>query len=192
MYPRIAVALLAFGGMSGAAHAGITVNATIDGQIQPSCSNAEDVLFTPATTLANMRFSYLCPTDGVLHTCTPAAAAPPAEAGTPLFNYNPSTLTVNVVCTGGTASGLEVWGTKDGVPITGCNPATNVSFNSSLPVASCVAGSIGGTAACVQFQCPQTAIQGCFPVQESSYNFAARRIEVTCETIVPMAIDSFE
>ena len=191
MYPRIAVALLAFGGLSGAAHAGITVNANIDGQ-NLSCANAEDVVFTPASTLANMRFSYLCPTDGVLHTCTPTEASAPAPAGTPLFAYSPSTLSVTVVCTGGTASGLEVWGTKDGVPITGCNPATNVVFNSSLPVASCVAGAVGGTAACVQFQCPQSALQGCFPVEESSYDFAARRIEVNCETLVPMAIDSFE
>ena len=195
MYPRIAVALLAFGGMSGAVQAGITVNATIDGQVQPTCVNAEDVNFMPASTLANMRFSYVCPTDGVLHTCTPAEAplTGGVEPGTPFFNYSPSTLTVNIVCTGGTASGLEVWGSKDGVPIEGCNPATNVSFNGSLPVANCVAGSIGGSAACVQFQCPQSAtVQGCFPVEESQYDFANRRVHVTCETIVPMAIDSFE
>lgn len=194
MYPRIAVALLAFGGMSGAAHAGITVYATIDGQVQPACANAEDVVFTPATTLANMRFSYLCPADGVQHTCTPAETPVQGaiQPGTPFFSYNPSALSVTIVCTGGTASGLEVWGTKDGVPITGCNPATNVVFNSALPVGNCVAGAVGGTAACVQFQCPQTALQGCFPIEESSYDFALRRVEVTCETQVPLAIDGFE
>lgn len=192
MYPRIAVALLAFGGMSGAAHAGITVNATIDGQPVPACANAEDVVFTPATTLAGMRFSYLCPADGVLHTCTPVAAGLPAEAGTPLFSYNPATLSVTIVCTNGSASGLEVWGMKDGVAITGCNPATNITFNSALPVGTCVAGVQGGTAACVQFQCPQTALQGCFPIAQSNYDFAERRIEVTCETLIPMLVDGFD
>ena len=210
MFSKAVAALGACVFLIPAAEAAVSVDFTVGTQQTKSCAAAENVRLTPATTVAGMRFSYLCNDDGVELTCQPAVAStdPDIQPGGPNVKYTATGggAAIAVVCDDGPAAapvsvkGTEVLGIAGPTPLVGCHPATAISFQTSLAVEECVAGSGAGTAACLKYRCPNdTATRACFPVANVAYTArlpesesALRRVNVQCELRPPMLNDNFD
>ena len=210
MFSKAVAALGACVFLIPAAEAAVSVNFTVGTQQTKTCAAAENVRLTPATTVAGMRFSYLCNDDGVELTCQPAVAStdPDIQPGGPNIKYSPTGggASIAVVCDDGptaapvSVKGTEVIGIAGSDPLVGCHPATGISFQASTSADSCIANSGSGTASCLHYQCPgDTAPRACFPVANVAYTArlpdsasALRRLTVECEMRPPMLNDNFD
>ena len=210
MHARFVAALCTGALLVPAAEAAISVNFNVMNQQPLVCSAAENVRLTPAASLSGVRFSFDCIADGVRRTCQPAPATndPDIEPNAPFVKYLPngSGASITVVCdTSPNAAplsikGTEVVGAAGPTDITGCHPATNVTFEASIPVESCIAGSGAGSASCLRYRCPsESTARACFPVAQLSYvgslpetDSALRRLSVICEMRPPMLSSEFD
>lgn len=217
MLKRIALALLAWGGLSDSASAGVKVLADLEGDgVAPyfECADADAIAITPGTDPGDIGFSFRCAADGIRRGCRiqydPGNVT---NAASMVFVYRPtgdgtsSQPSIGVGCVAGTTTvtGTEVYGFIDENTIasadgqSACNPATQIELIPSLPVQECVRGvdpDVLSSASCVKFQCPGDDVpRGCFPVIDLLYEGVgsdAPKVRVVCETRVPMLVDGFD
>ncbi|HVF36095.1 MAG TPA: hypothetical protein VND91_12305 [Candidatus Saccharimonadia bacterium] len=210
MFSRVVAALCTGAFLVPAADAAISVNFKVGTQQPLICAAAENVRLTPAAAVQGMRFSFDCMDNGVRRTCQPALASndPDILPSGPLVKYTPTGggAAITVVCDDSPSAapvsikGTEVVGVAGPDTVSGCHPAHGVTFDATVPVDSCIAGSGAGNAACLRYHCPgDGAPRACFPVSQLSYTAllpdsasALRRVAIVCELKPPMLRDDFD